>query len=271
MICQNIKTFSHCLNYRHFACHMLTFANFNQGSFRNFLLILHCDKSRFMKQSIKWFVGTYRIINNISIVSAHSSSQNLLTSGIIFSFSLFFFFFYFCYYHSNRNYLKWNLAIIPDFGGADLDFCGNFDTCNNKQQQFCWKCILEVTLAFIGIVPSHWSSWSHWNSCSSKCNIGTRSRRRQFDNLLACCNCYKETETESCGATKNGCEQECNEENGSCGCRTGYVLNQGKWLKNLTIWKYRSSYLQVFYRVAALRNWSNPAITCSKLTKETLE
>lgn len=90
MICQNIKTFPHCLNYRHFACHMLTFANFNQGSFRNFLLILHCEKLRFMKQPIKWFVGTYRIINNISIVSAHSSSQNLLTSGVIFSFSFFF-------------------------------------------------------------------------------------------------------------------------------------------------------------------------------------
>lgn len=90
MICQNIKTFPHCLNYRHFACHMLTFANFNQGSFRNFLLILHCEKSRFMIQPIKWFVGTYRIIDNISIVSAHSSSQNLLTSGVIFSFSFFF-------------------------------------------------------------------------------------------------------------------------------------------------------------------------------------
>ena len=219
MICQNIKTFPHCLNYRHFACHMLTFANFNQGSFRNFLLILHCEKSRFMKQPIKWFVGTYRIIDNISIVSAHSSSQNLLTSGVIFSFSFFFSSFIFVTItvtettlHSNRNYL-----------GAALVFWGNFEKYNDKQQQFCWKCILEVTLPFIDIVPSQWSSWSNWSSCSSKCNFGTRSRRRQFNNIFACCDCYEETKTEPCGAANNGCEQECNEENGSCGCRTGYV------------------------------------------------
>ena len=128
-----------------------------------------------------------------------------------------------------------------------------------------------ITLAFIGIVPNQWSTWLQWSSCSSKCSVGTRSRNRQYKNILACCHCYRQTQNESCGTTNNGCEQECNEKNGSCTCKTGYVLNQGKWLKLLSIWKYRSSYLQVFCREVALRILPPPAIKYLKLTKETLE
>ena len=109
-----------------------------------------------------------------------------------------------------------------------------------------------ITLAFIGIVSNQWSAWSQWSSCSSKCSVGMRRRNRQFNNIVACCDCNKQTQIESCGTPNNGCEQKCNEENGSCACKTGYVLNQGKWLKLLSMWKYRSSYLQVFYREAAL-------------------
>ena len=202
----------------------------------------------------------------------------------MFLFCLLFFFFLFATITCNRNYLRGNLTIIPDFGGSALDFLGNFEKYNDKQQ-FCWKCIPEIhcvkhvrirsispylrtriirntdtfhaviTLAFIGIVPNQWLPWSQWSSCSSKCSIGTRSRNRQFANIFACCDCHRQTQTESCGTPNNGCEQECNEENGSCKCKTGYVLNLGKWVKLLSIWKFRSSYLQVFYRETALRNF----------------
>ena len=131
MICQNTKIFSHSLNYRHFVCHIIKFTKFNQDNsleIYRFFLILRCEKSRFVKQPVSWFVDflccfkvvslpttTHQKINKISLIFAHSSLQKCTNfRDNILLFSLLFFFFFLLPSHVTEATLDetWWLSLI---------------------------------------------------------------------------------------------------------------------------------------------------------------
>ena len=88
--------------------------------------------------------------------------------------------------------------------------------------------IFNVAISQIPIRDCVVSDWGKWLECNAKCSEGLAVRKRtviqQPSNNIFSKPCPQLSESKKCGTFNNGCQHFCENTNGSCYCKTGFIL-----------------------------------------------